>query len=97
MKGATMNYQFARVKKLVGLTVMAMLVTTGGWGLAPATARADTVYRDDPGCFSWCGQDHDRNFDRDRRDRDFFGDHRDFFGDHRDRDFFNPFFPSFGR
>jgi hypothetical protein len=52
MKGTTMNYQFAHVKKLVGLTAMAMLVTTAGWGLAPATARADTVYRDDPGCFS---------------------------------------------
>jgi len=82
-----MNYQFARAKKLVGLAVMAMLVTTAGWGLAPATAHAD------PGCFSWCGQDHDRNFDRDRRD--FFGDHRDFY-DH-DRGFFNPFFPFFGR
>lgn len=85
-----MNYQFAHVKKLVGLTAMAMLVTTAGWGLAPATARADTVYRDDPGCFSWCGDDHDRNFDRDRHDRDFF-DH------HHDRDFFNPFFLFFGR
>jgi hypothetical protein len=95
-----MNYQFGRLKKLVGLTAMAMLVTTAGWGLAPATARADTGYRDDHGCFTWCGPggDHDRDFDRGSHDRDFFdrGFHdRDFFD--RDRDFrpFSPFF--FGR
>ena len=90
-----MNYRFARLKKLVGIGAMAMLVTTAGWGLAPAAAGADAGYRDDPGCLTWCGHDdHDRNFDRGRRDRGFFDDHRDFF-DH-DRDFFfAPFFPFF--
>ena len=85
-----MIYQFGGVKKLVGLTAMAMLVTTAGWGLATGTARADAPYHDDHGCFTWCGHDRDRDFDRDRHDRDFF-DH-----DH-DRGFFDPFFPFFGR
>lgn len=89
-----MNYQFARLKKLVGLTAMAMLVTTAGWGLAPATARADAGYRDDPRCLTWCDH-HDRSFDRDRGDRDFFHGHRDFFNHDRG---FHPFFPrSYGR
>jgi hypothetical protein len=89
-----MNYQFARLKKLVGLIAMAMLVTAAGWGLAPATARADTGYRDDHGCFTWCGPGgfHGRDFDRGFYDRGFHD--RDFF-DH-DRDF-RPFFPFFGR
>jgi hypothetical protein len=94
-----MNYQFAqfaRLKKLVGLTAMAMLVTAAGWGLAPATARADAGFRDDRGCSTWCGPGggHDRDFDRGFHDRDFdrgFHD-RDFF-DH-DRGF-QPFFPFF--
>jgi hypothetical protein len=96
-----MNYQFARSKKLVGLIAMAMLVTTAGWGLAPATARADAGYRDDRGCLTWCGPGggHDRDF----RDRDFDGRFRDrdFDRDFRDRDFFDhdrdfqPFFPFF--
>jgi hypothetical protein len=87
-----MNYQFARLKKLVGPIAVAMLVTAAGWGLAPATARADAGYRDDHGCFTWCGPGgghdrgfHDRDFDRGFHDRDFF--------DH-DRDF-QPFFPFF--
>src|ERR1700675_2053896 len=88
-EGATMNYQFARPKKLVGLIAMAMLVITAGWGVAPATAHADAGYRDDRGC-TWCGPGGggDRDFDRGFHDRDFF--------DH-DRDFrpFSPFF--FGR
>jgi len=87
-----MSYQFAPLKKLFGLIAMAMLVTTAGWGLAPATAGADAGYRDDPGCFSWCGfggpGGHDRDFDRggfrdfDRgfHDRDFFDHDRDFHG-----------------
>ncbi len=93
-----MNYQFARLKKLVGLIAMAMLVTAAGWGVAPATARADAGYRDDRGC-TWCGPGgpgggHGRDFDRGFHDRDFdrgFHD-RDFF-DH-DRGF-QPFFPFF--
>jgi len=70
-----LGYQFARLKKLVGLIAMAALVTTAGWGLVPATAGADTDYRDDPGCFSWCGPgpgDHDRDFDHDRGFPGFF-------------------------
>lgn len=93
-----MSHQLARLKKLVGLIAMAMLVTTAGWGLAPATAGADTGYRDDPGCFTWCGPGgHDRDFDRGFRDRDFdrgFHD-RDFFDHDRDFDGGFPFF--FGR
>ena len=91
-----MSYQFAWLKKLVGLIAMAMLVTTAGWALAPATAGADTGYRDDPGCFTWCGPGgHDRDFDRGFHDFDRGFHDRDFFD--RDRDFqpFSPFF--FGR
>ena len=88
-----MNHQFARLKKLVGLTAMATLLTTAGWSLAPVTAHAD------PGCLTRCDHhDHDGNFDRDRHffddHRDFFDHDRDFFFDH-DRDFFHPFFPFF--
>ena len=96
MYGATMNRYFTHLKKLAGLGVMATLVTTAGWGLAAGTAQADVGHPDGPGCFTWCSHDdHDRNFDRDRGDRDFFDRDRNFFD--RDHDFFvRPIFPFFG-